>query len=393
MIWNDCENLQDELVKMRRDLHRIPEVGLCLPKTATYVTGKLDAMGIPYTQSSKDSNIIATISGGCPGKTVALRADMDALPIQEETGVEYVSEHQGAMHACGHDAHTSMLLGAAKALKARQHELKGNVRLLFQAAEEQAKGAVSMLEMGALDGVDGVFGIHIGSIISKDIPGGTVLSTPGCCMASCDRFVVHVKGIGCHGSTPEKGVDPINIAAHIVLALQAINAREFNACVPVVLTVGSIHGGHQYNIIPEEVTIVGTIRTLDADVRKIVARRIGEISSATASAFGGRAELEMDWGAPPVVNDPDMAALGARAAIEILGEDQVISRVDYPNMGGEDFAYFLEKTPGALLFLSSVNPEKNTDIAHHNPKFNVDEDVLWIGSALYAAVAEKFLSG
>lgn len=393
MIWNECKNYQEELVKMRRDLHKIPEVGLHLPKTRAYVLAVLDALEIPYVLSEKDSGIIATIQGGQPGKTIALRADMDALPIQEETGVEYTSQHDGFMHACGHDSHTAMLLGAAKALKARQAELKGKVRLIFQTAEELAKGAPVLVEMGAMDGVDAVFGIHIGTIISKDIPAGTVICTPGCCMASFDRFVVNVKGIGCHGSTPEKGVDPVNIAAHIVLALQAINSREFNACVPVVLTIGSIHGGKQYNIIPEEVTIEGTIRTLDANVRQKMAQRIGEISAATASAFGGTATLEMDWGAPPVVNDANMAALGAAAAVEVLGEDMVISHVDYPNMGGEDFAYYLEKVPGAFMFLSSANAQKNTDIAHHNPKFNVDEDVFWIGSAVYTAVAEKFLNG
>ena len=393
MIWNDCKQMQDELVKMRRELHQIPEVGLHLPKTAAYVTAALDALEIPYVLSKKDSGIIATITGGQPGKTVALRADMDALPIQEETGVDYASKHEGFMHACGHDTHTTMLLGAAKVLKAHQAELKGNVRLLFQTAEELAKGAPVLIDQGAVDGVDSVFGIHIGTIISKDIPAGTVICTPGCCMASFDRFIIKVKGLGCHGSTPEKGIDPVNIAAHIVLALETINAREFNACVPVVVTIGSIHGGNQYNIIPGEVVIEGTIRCLDEAVRQKVARRIGEISAATASAFGGSVEFEMDWGAPPVVNDPAMAALAGDAAKEVIGEDMVITHVDHPNMGGEDFAYYLEKVPGAFMFLSSANPEKHTDVAHHNPKFNVDEDVFWIGSAVYAAVAEKYLNG
>ena len=393
MIWSDCKELQNELVKMRRDLHQIPEVGLHLPKTAAYVTAALDALEIPYVLSQKDSGIIATIAGGQPGKTVCLRADMDALPIQEDTGVEYTSKHDGFMHACGHDSHTAMLLGAAKALKARQAELKGTVRLLFQTAEELAKGAPVLIDQGAMEGADSVFGIHIGTIISKEIPSGTVICTPGCCMASFDRFVINVKGVGCHGSTPEKGIDPVNIAAHIVIALETINAREFNACVPVVVTIGSIHGGNQYNIIPENVVIEGTIRALDAQVRQKVARRIGEISAATATAFGGTATVEMDWGAPPVVNDAAMAALAAEAAKEVLGEDMVITHVDYPNMGGEDFAYYLEKVPGAFMFLSSANAEKKTDIAHHNPKFNVDEDVFWIGSAVYANIAEKFLNG
>ncbi len=393
MNWNKCREYQDELVRMRRDLHRIPELGLHLPKTRAYVIGRLEELEIPYTLSHLDSSILAVISGGQPGKTVALRADMDALPIQEETDADYASCHEGLMHACGHDAHTAMLLGAAKILKARQSQLRGTVLLVFQAAEEGARGAKALLARDALAGVDGIFGIHIGSILSKDIPAGTLIASPGCCMASCDRFVVRVSGVGCHGSTPEKGVDPINIAAHIILALQAVNSREFNACVPVVLTVGSIHGGQQYNIIPTEVVIEGTIRTLDAQVRQQVARRIGEISAATAAAFGGSARLEMDWGAGPVVNDPDMAALAADAAREVLGPHWVVTRVEHPNMGGEDFACYLEKIPGAFLFLSSANPQKHTDIAHHHPRFNIDEDVLWMGAAVYAATAEKFLKG
>lgn len=393
MMWKECKDLQSELVSMRRDLHKIPEVGLNLPETFAYVKAKLDEYGIPYKLSDKDSSFIAEIKGGQPGKTIALRADMDGLPILEETGVDYASQHTGCMHACGHDTHTSMLLGAAKILKAHEKELHGTVRLLFQTAEELAKGAPVLVENGAMDGVDAVFGTHIGTIIDKSIPAGTFIITPGSTMASFDRFILHIKGLGCHGSTPEKGVDPVNIAAHVVLAIQAIQSREFNACVPVVITIGSIHGGAQYNIIPGEVTIEGTTRTLDESVRQKVAKRIGEIAAATASAFGGTAELEMDWGAPPVVNDPAMAAFAADAAKEVVGAEHVITEVEHPNMGGEDFAYYLEKAPGAFMFLSSANPALHTDVPHHNCKFNVDESVLWEGSAVFVAIAEKYLNG
>ena len=392
MMWNECKDLQNYIVKLRRDLHQIPEVGLNLPKTAEYVANVLDELAIPYVKSQKDSSIIATIQGGKPGKTLALRADMDALPILEDTGVCYASRHEGCMHACGHDTHMAMLLGAAKVLKAHQAELHGTVRLLFQTAEELAMGAEIVVEEGGVDNVDAVFGTHIGTIIDKTIPSGTVIVTPGCCMASFDKFIVKVKGVGCHGSTPEKGVDPVNIAAHIVLSLQAINSREFSATCPVVLTIGSIHGGSQYNIIPNEGTIEGTIRCLEEPVRQKIARRIGEISAATASAFGGSVDYEMVWGAPPVINDDKMAALAADAAKSVLGEDMVVTKVPAPNMGGEDFAYYLEKVPGAFMFLSSSNPKKHTDVPHHNPKFNVDEDVLWEGSAVFVAIAEKYLN-
>lgn len=390
---NDHRELQDELVTMRRQLHRIPELGLQLPQTAAYVAARLDAYGIPYRNNRGDDGIIATLEGGQPGKTVALRADMDGLPIREETGVDYASQHDGCMHACGHDCHTAMLLGAVKLLKARQKELHGSVRLLFQTAEENTKGAQVMLDNGAMDGVDAVFGMHIGCILDKTIPSGKVVAAPGAVMAAVDAFRIRVRGMGCHGSTPEKGIDPVNIAAHIIIALQTINSREWNACVPVVLVLGAIHGGTQGNIIPDEVVIEGTLRTLDRKVRQQTVRRIGEIAAGTAAVFGGSAELELCGGVPPVINDPAMAAFAAETVGAVLGEDAVIPQVAQPNMGGEDFSLYLERVPGAFLFLSSSDAALKTDIPHHNPKFNVDERVLWRGSAVLAALAEGFLNG
>lgn len=393
MFWKECKDLQDYLVAMRRELHQIPELKFDLPKTRAYVTAKLDEYGIPYVLSEKDSSIIATINAGKPGKVVALRADMDALPIQEETGVEYASKHPGRMHACGHDTHTTMLLGAAKVLNEHKDELNGEVRFLFQSSEEQSKGAEIVVENGGVKGADAVFGNHIGTIISKDIPAGTVICCPGPVMAFFDRFIIKVKGIGCHGSTPEKGIDPVNIAAHIVLGLEAIVAREFNGCEPTVVTIGMIKGGAAYNAIPSEVLIEGTTRGFNEEVRQKIARRIEEISVHTAEAFGGTVDFEMDWGAPPVVNDAEMAAFAAACAKEVIGDDMVITEVENPNMGGEDFAYYLNEVPGAFMFLSSSNPAKGTDVAHHNPRFNVDEDVFWIGSATFVNIAEKFLNG
>ncbi len=393
MFWNECKALQDELVRMRRELHRIPELGIDLPQTRAYVTAKLDEYGVPYTLNEKDSGVIAVITSGKPGKVVALRADMDALPIHEETGVEFASQHEGCMHACGHDTHISMLLGAAKVLNEHKDQLNGEVRFLFQTGEEISKGAQITIENGGVKGADAVFGTHIGTILSKEIPAGTFIISPGPVMASFDRFILKVKGVGCHGSTPEKGVDPVNVAAHIVLGLEAINAREFNACVPVVVTIGMIRGGAAYNAIPSEVLIEGTTRAFDEKVRQKLARRIGEIASMTAQAFGATVDFEMDWGAPPVVNNDKMAAFAASCAKEVVGDDMVITEVEHPNMAGEDFAYYLNQVPGAFMFLSSANPAKGTDVAHHNPKFNVDEDVFWMGSACFVNIAEKFLNG
>lgn len=384
-------NMQDELVSMRRDLHKIPELGLVLPETHGYVSKKLEEYGIEYVNNEGDSGIIAYINKGKPGKVVALRADMDALAIHEETGMEYASQHEGKMHACGHDAHTAMLLGTAKILNEHRDGLNGEIRLLFQTGEEICKGSPVMIRNHAIDGVDAIFGIHIGTILDKDIPCGKFIVCPGPVMASYDRFVIKVKGMGCHGSTPEKGIDPMNITAHVILGLQAIIAREFNAHVPAVISIGHITGGSQYNAIPDYVEMEGTTRALDDNVRRRMARRIEEVALHTAKAFGGDIDFEMDWGAPPVVNDAEMAAFAAECASEVLGSENVITHRDYPNMGGEDFAYYLEKIPGAFMFLSSSNPDKCTDIAHHNPKFNIDEDVLWEGPAVMAKIASEML--
>ncbi|MCQ2558048.1 MAG: M20 family metallopeptidase [Oscillospiraceae bacterium] len=392
MFALECENLQSSLVNMRRELHQIPELGLDLPKTQAFVVSKLQEYGIEYSLNEGDSGIIAWINKGKPGKCIALRADMDALPIKEETGLPFASTN-GCMHACGHDSHTSMLLGAAKVLKDHEEDLNGEVRLIFQTAEELSKGAQVMVKNRAMEGVDAVFGTHIGNIIDKNIPSGSLIVCPGPIMASFDRFIVKVHGAGCHGSTPEKGVDPINIAAHIIIALQEINAREFNACVPVVLTIGKIVGGSQYNIIPTDVVIEGTTRALEEESRQKLARRIGEISENIAKAFGGSAELEMDWGAPAVSNHNEMAAFAADCARQVLGAEAVVTSVPHPNMGGEDFAYYLKEAPGAFMFLSSVNPAKfpGSDTAHHNSRFTVDEDVFWKGSAVFVSLAENYL--
>ena len=390
MWWNECKDLQEEIVAMRRELHKIPELGFNLPKTREFVVKKLEEIGIPYTLSEKDSSIIATMKCGKPGKVLALRADMDALPITEDTGLSFTSEHPGCMHACGHDTHTAMLLGAIKVLYPHREELSGEIRFLFQTAEELAKGSAIVIENGGMEGVDAVFGIHIGSILDKSIPCGTIACIPGPIMASYDRFVIDVKGVGCHASTPEKGVDPINIAAHIVLALQAINAREIAATDAGVVTMGMIRGGEQYNAIPSTVHIEGTTRALKEDIRQKLAKRIGEIAKTTAEAFGGTVDYTMDWGAPPVINDKEMTDFAQDAIRDIFGEHMITFR-ESPNMGGEDFALYLQKAPGAFMFLSSTNPEKKTDYPHHNPKFDVDEDVFWMGSASFVAIAEKFL--
>ena len=390
-MWQECKELNDYLVGIRRNLHQIPELSTDLPKTQAAVCAELDKLGIEYKKNNADSGIIGMIKGGKPGKTILLRADMDALHITEQTGLPFASTN-GCMHACGHDAHAAMLLGALKVINKNKDKLNGNVKFVFQTGEETCKGAKIAIKEGVLDGVDAVFGMHIGSILDPKIPSGTFIVIPGCCMASYDRFILKVKGTGCHGSTPEKGVDPVTIASHIVISLQEVIAREIAAPSPAVITIGKIGGGFAYNVIPNEVEIEGTTRAFDDGVRQFMAKRIGEISSSVAATFRGSCDYEMDWGAPPVINDAEMAKLAGNAAIRVLGAENVQTTRPSPNMAGEDFAYYLAERPGAFMFLSSSDPAKHTDIPHHNPKFDVDEDVLHQGSAVFVAIVEDFLS-
>ena len=390
-MWQECKELNDYLVGIRRNLHQIPELSTELPKTQAAVCAELDKLGIEYKKNNTDSGIIGMIKGGKPGKTILLRADMDALHITEQTGLPFASTN-GCMHACGHDAHTAMLLGALKVINKNKDKLNGNVKFVFQTGEETCKGARIAIKEGVLDGVDAVFGMHIGSILDPKILSGTFIVIPGCCMASYDRFILKVKGTGCHGSTPEKGVDPVTIASHIVISLQEVIAREIAAPSPAVITIGKIGGGFAYNVIPNEVEIEGTTRAFDDGVRQFMAKRIGEISSSVAATFRGSCDYEMDWGAPPVINDVEMAKLAGNAAIRVLGAENVQTSRPSPNMAGEDFAYYLAERPGAFMFLSSSDPAKHTDVPHHNPKFDVDEDVLYQGSAVFVAIVEDFLS-
>ncbi len=385
------EAIQSYIVNLRREFHKIPEIGIDLPKTKALVCRELDRMGIPYQCSEKDSGILATIKGEKPGKTIALRTDMDGLAITEETGVPYQSTHPGCMHACGHDAHMAILLGAAQILNAERKNLHGTVRLIFQTAEEISRGAEIVIANGWIDDVDSIFGLHIGNILGKEIPSGTMIFPQACCMASFDKFVIRVKGQSCHGSTPEKGVDPVNIAAHLILALQTIQTREISGTDSSVITIGKIEGGGQYNVIPNQVTLEGTIRALDETVRQYIARRIRGVSTAIAATFGGNCECDIIYGAPPVVNDETMAELAAEAVSDLFEPKDIISNFPIPNLGGEDFANYLQKIPGAFFFLSSSNPKKATDIPHHNPRFNIDEDVMWKGVVAFVKIVNKFL--
>ena len=389
-MWKQCEALQEAVVSFRRDLHEIPEVGTQLPMTQAYIRKVLEGWGLSYTLSATHSTLWGDIEGSLPGKTVLLRADMDALPIQEATGLPFASQHEGKMHACGHDAHAAMLLGAIRVLLDNRAQLRGRVRFLFQADEEAVSGAKFAVKEGAMEGVDAAFGCHIGNLLGPDIPSGTLAVKPGNAMASADYLFLTVRGKGCHGSTPEKGVDPITIASHIVINLQEILAREIPASQTAALTMGRIRGGDVFNIIPEQVELDGTLRTYSPELRQFILKRIEEIAKSTAAVFRGECDLRVGGGTGAVINDPALTALAQEALAPVAGEGMLLTDFT-PNMGSEDFSCFQKEVPGVYWFLSSANREKGTCVPHHNPRFDIDEDVLWKGSAAFVAAAQAFL--
>lgn len=392
---NEFQSLQPRIVAHRRALHARAELGGCLPETAAYITSVLDELGIPYQKSPVDSGIVALIEGGEAGHCLALRADMDALPITEETGLPFASVHPGCMHACGHDAHAAMLLGAAELLMARRSELHGSVKLIFQADEELCSGARQMIEDGALENphVDALVSLHIGCL-SPTLTLGEVGIFPNGVMASCDDFAITMRGVGGHGSRPDNAVDPITAAATLITTLQTLVSRETNVLEPRVLSFCGIESSSvTVNVIPESVTIHGTIRTLSTPTRRFMVKRLCEVTESVGKALRVDASVRFVMELPVVDNDPALASEVAAAARAVLPADKVVTVQREPIMGSEDAAFYHERVPAVYCFLSSANPAKHTDIAHHNSHFDIDEDVLWEGSALFTSTALRLLSG
>lgn len=385
----EAEALKPQLLTDRRTLHRDPEVGPSLPRTAAYVTERLTALG--YTPRPLAGGVVADITGEDTGRCVLLRADMDALRVREATGLDFQSEN-GAMHACGHDMHAAMLLSAAALLKRHQADLKGTVRLVFQPDEEGFTGAKSMLAAGVLKDAPSpkaALALHVNS----GTPSGMVLCGRGTFMAGCTLFRISVRGTGCHGAMPETGVDPINIAAHIYLSLQELTAREISAKKPAVVTVGRFQGGQAPNIIPEEAVLEGTIRTFDRELTARIMERIQAIAENTAAAFRGSATVEEIASAPPLVNDPALMEQVSGWAEELAGKEKVY-RLDQGGMGSEDFASFTYALPCAYLLLGAGTPQEDPRYGKpmHNEAVVFNEDVLPTGAALHTLFALRMLA-
>lgn len=387
-ILASAERLKPSLIEDRRTIHRYPEVGRSLPVTTEYVKRRLSELGYVPTEIC-ESGVVATITGKDTGRCILLRADMDALKVEERTELPFKSEN-GNMHACGHDMHAAMLLGAAALLREYQSELNGTVKLVFQPDEEGFTGAKAMLSAGVLEHPrpQAALALHVNS----GTPTGLVLCGRGTFMAGCTLFRIHVKGVGCHGAMPETGVDPLNIAAHIYLALQEITAREISARTPAVVTIGKLSGGQAPNIIPQEAVLEGTIRTFERELSAHILERIETISKATAEVFRGSAAVEELSSAPPLVNDPELVNAMADFTSELFGERSVY-RLDDGGMGSEDFASYTYDLPCAYLLLGAGTLQEDPLFGKpmHNEKVVFNEEILTRGAALHAYCALKWL--
>lgn len=378
--------LEPELVALRRHFHQHPETGFNEYETAKFVSDKLTALNIAHRTGVAKTGIVADITGGLPGKTVALRADMDALTISEKTGLPYASVNDGVMHACGHDAHTASLLGAAIVLGELRAELPGTVRLIFQPAEEGPGGAAPMIAEGALDGVAAIVGAHVW----QELPVGTVAVRYGPAMACLDAIDVTILGAGCHGAAPHHGVDAVAVACQVVTALQTIASREVNPVTPVVVTIGTINGGYAYNIIADEIAMKGTVRALDNKLRATLPERIERIIAGVAKAMRADYRFEYRFGYPPLVNDDAVTASVEGTLRRLFGAGNVVKRAE-PSMGGEDFAYYLQKVPGTFINVGSSNAAKGLTSPGHKSTFNIDEAALAITTEALVAAAVDLL--
>ncbi len=388
-VWQ----MSGEIVRWRRELHQIPELGLHVPRTSAYIQRELEQMGIPYKTLLNGHAVVGWIEGKTPGKTLAIRADMDGLPLTEETGLPYRSV-TGHMHACGHDGHMAILLGAAKILREHKDLLAGNVKLLFQPGEEYPGGAKPMIEEGALEDprVDAVIGLHAGNISAKigERERGHIGVAYGRMMASMDRIQIRIKGKGAHGAYPENAIDPISTAAEVISALQRIVSREIRPQEPAVLSITRIEGGFNQNIIPGEVVMEGTVRTFDHRVRAFMATRIEEITKGVCEAMRADYEIVNDRKYPPLVTDPEFTEFFVKSAKKILKEEEILT-ITEPLMGAEDFSFFLEQVPGTYFFLSTPGVIDGKVYPHHHPKFDLSEGELYIGTALFVQTAMDFL--
>lgn len=384
----EAKNIKDEIVELRRSIHEYPEIGTEEEQTAQKVEKYLNKLRIK-TRRSYSTGVIGLLEGGKTGPTVAFRADMDALRIEEKTGLSYASKHPGIMHACGHDAHVAAMLGAAHLLANHRDELSGNVKFLFQPDEEGDGGAKFMIADGAMENpkVDAMFGAHVDPLL----PAGYVGFLPGKAYAASNMFWITIKGKSTHAAKPHLGVDAVAVASQVVSALQQFASRNVDPLDSVVISVCTMQSSStQINIISDEVKMGGVIRTLGAKMRQKAVSSVNKIAGGIAEALGAKAEINIIDSHPGIVNDNAMTSFAENTARELLGELHVV-RMEKPTMGSEDFGLFLDQAPGCFYSMGVRNPEKGVTAPGHNNMFDVDEDALPTLSALHAAIAYNYL--
>ncbi|HVP11685.1 MAG TPA: M20 family metallopeptidase [Phycisphaerae bacterium] len=375
------QEVYDRIVSVRRWLHRYPELSGRETNTAAVIADFLQGIGVAYCTNVAGTGVVADIPGTAGVPCVVLRADTDALPIHEETGLEFSSVHDGAMHACGHDGHAAMLLGAA-VLLSEEKELPAPVRLIFQPAEEKGTGAQAMIQAGALDGAGLIFGGHL----DRHYQPGTIVVSEGAVNASSDNFIIEIIGQGAHGARPHESIDAVVVGSLMIMALQTIVSREIDPARPSVVSVGQFQAGTAPNVIAGQAKLSGTVRAQDASVRRQLLSSIRRIAESIAQLHGAKIHVAVTEGTPPLVNPPDMTDLARRAAVEAVGEANVLP-LKTANMGAEDFSYYMEHIPGAYVRFGGQVPGKEGFPAHSS-KFDFDEEALAVGAAYYQAVAK-----
>ncbi len=386
-IHEAAQALQDETVAMRRDFHQHPETAFEEVRTSGIIAEKLGDLGLIVRSKLGKTGVVGILDSGRPGRTVLVRADIDALPVHEARDTPYRSQTDGKMHACGHDGHTAVALSTAKLLSQRKDTLSGKLVFIFQPAEEIVRGAEAMLRDGALEGLspDASIGLHL----SSDHPTGTVAVRAGPAMAATDsfRFVIH--GKGGHAAKPQETIDPVVIAASVITVLQTLVSRETDPTEQAVISITSVHGGTAYNIIPEEVELKGTLRTFKPEIRALLRERILAVSQAVAGAMRSKLTAQWNEGSPAVVNDAARTERVRSIAREVLGADRVVE--PNPTMGGDDMALWLQRAPGCYFFLGARDEGRGIDKPHHHPEFDIDEAALPLAVELLSRGALDFL--
>ena len=383
-IRPEVEAIKDILIQWRRDFHQYPELGFEEHRTSSIIAETLISFGMSPKTGVGKTGVTADLNFG-EGPTIALRADMDALPMQETSGLSFSSKHDGVMHACGHDGHMAMLLGTAKILSQMDKELTGTIRFIFQPAEEGEGGARYMIEDGCLEGVDEIYGIHVWNYQ----PVGEVGAKEGPILAAADLFDIIIKGVGGHGATPQGTVDAVIVAAHLIQALQTIVSRNTNPLESTVITIGEINGGHNFNIIADKVRLAGTTRAYTKENRSMIQRRMQEIIDGIAKSFGAEITFNYTDGYPPTINHAGPVKKVLQAAGKVVGPG---AGEPYLSMGGEDFSYYLQKVPGCFFFVGSApDGQRQFSTPHHCSHFNMDESALSVGTSVYLHLVEDIL--